>query len=143
MIIALVTMLRAWHDFRDAIIRWWALRAEAALEGLHRLTLNAAAIQAREERLRKVLGLRPLLLRIVRNPPRDRSRRFELEGMKTQAVLELRGLGIQTFLDDAHHDEGTGEALERFFEKLVQACDWRSLRLAERAWHDAKRSPRG
>lgn len=141
MIVALVSILRAWHDFRDPIMRWWALRAEAALEGLHRLTLNAAAIQAREERLRKLVGLRPLLLRIVRNPPRDWSRPLELEGMKMQALLELHRLEIQTFLDDAHHDEGTGEALERFFEKLVQACDRRSLRLAERAWRDAKRPP--
>lgn len=142
MVVALVTVVKAWHEFRVPIQRWWALRVESALEELHRLTLNASAIQARKERLRELVGLRPLLLQIVRNPPRDWNRPFELEGMKTEAVLELRRLGFQTFLDDAETDEATGEALVRFFEKVIEACDRRSLRLAERAWRDAKRQPR-
>jgi len=141
MVGALIAAGRAWQEFRQPISRWWGLRVEAALEGLYRLTLNAPAIQARRERLRELVAMRPLLQRIVRNPPRrDQSGpSFELEGMKVQALLDLRRLGIETFVDDAQQDDNTREALVRFFNRLIVACDRRSLRLAARAWHDTKR----
>ena len=139
--VAVVTVLRAWHDFKQPIKRWWGPWVEARREGLHRLTLNASAIQVREERLRELVDLRPLIQRIIRNPPRDQDRPcFELEGMMVQALLDLQSLGIETFVDDSRDDEATKESVGRFFDNLLVACDRRSLRLAEKAWGDAKRA---